>query len=108
MAHDEAIADRVRGLLAAEPGLTERSMFGGLGFMIDGHMTVAADSTGGLMVRHDPEDEAPDALLAPTVMRGRSIRGWSDVDPSLPLGDDDLARLVAIGVAYVRTLPPKG
>nr|WP_246313575.1 TfoX/Sxy family protein [Janibacter alkaliphilus] len=95
-------------MLADEPGLTERRMFGGLGFMLDGHMAVAADSKGGLMVRHDPADDSPDPLLAPTVMRGGPIRGWSDIDPEVALGDDELARLVRIGVGYVRGLPPKG
>ena len=56
MAYDEELADRVREMLAAEPGLTERKMFGGLGFMLEGHMAVAAGSGGSLMVRIDPAE----------------------------------------------------
>ena len=58
MAYDEALAARVRDELGGEPGVTERKMFGGLGFMVDGHMAVAAGSTGDLMVRADPEHVA--------------------------------------------------
>ena len=70
----------------------------------------AAVPLGGVahVVRHDPADDSPDPLLAPTVMRGGPIRGWSDIDPEVALGDDELARLVRIGVGYVRGLPPKG
>lgn len=48
MAYDDALADRIRALLADEPGLTERRMSGGLGFMLDGHMAAAANSSGGV------------------------------------------------------------
>ena len=45
MTHDDELADRVREVLLGEDGLTERRMFGGLGFMLDGHMVAAASST---------------------------------------------------------------
>jgi TfoX/Sxy family transcriptional regulator of competence genes len=40
MAYDEALADRIRELIASEDGYTEQKMFGGIGFMIDGHMAL--------------------------------------------------------------------
>jgi hypothetical protein len=40
MACDEDLANRIRGLIASEDGCTEQQMFGGVGFMIDGHMAV--------------------------------------------------------------------
>lgn len=107
MAYDEALAARIRDLLAAEPGLTERKMFGGLGFMLDGHMAVAAGSRRSLMVRV-PEDADVDPLLRPVEMRGRVMSGWYETDPEGDLDDGELGRLVAPSVAYVRTLPPKG
>lgn len=106
MAYDEVLAERVRGLLADESGLTERAMFGGLGFMLDGHMAVAAGSRRSLMVRV-PEDADVDPLLQPMEMRGRVMSGWYETAPDGDLTDAELARLVAPSVAYVRTLPPK-
>ena len=62
MAYDEDLANRIRELVAGEPGVTEMRMFGGLAFLIGGHMSVAASGQGGLMVRVAPEDT--EALLA--------------------------------------------
>ena len=78
MAYDEEeLADRIRELVAGEPGVTEKRMFGGLAFLIAGNMSVAASGQGGLMVRVDPDET--DALLErphaqPFVMRGREMR----------------------------------
>lgn len=107
MAYDELLADRVREALAGQEGLTERRMFGGLGFMIHGHMAVAANSVGGLMVRTDPDGEGH-PLLRPMEMRGRTMSGWLTTDAGDDLSDEDLAELVEIGRSFVLTLPPKG
>ena len=111
MAYDEDIANRIRELIAAEPGLTEQRMFGGLAFLVGGHMSVAASGQGGLMVRVDPEDT--DALLAkpharPFEMRGRSMQGWLRVDAEGVRTKRQLEPWVRRGVAYARSLPPKG
>lgn len=110
MAYDEELAHRIREVLSDESGLTERAMFGGLGFMLDGHMAVAAGSGGSLMVRVDP-DAAADLVNGESVtymeMGGRSLRGWLLVDPSSTADDKSLGRWVERGVDFVRTLPPK-
>ena len=62
MAYDEELAARIRDLVADEPGLTEKKMFGGLAFLIGGNMAVAASGQGGLMVRVDPAES--DDLVA--------------------------------------------
>jgi len=54
MPYDEALAARIREILAAEPALSEKKMFGGIAFLIGGNMAVAASGHGGLMVRVDP------------------------------------------------------
>lgn len=107
MAYDEVLAQRVRDLLIDQPGISERAMFGGLGFMVDGHLAVAAGSRGALMVRADETDGAH-PLLAPMEMRGRTTRGWYETAPDAELADGDLAELVATGLRRVATLPPKG
>src|SRR3954451_16518388 len=110
MAYDEDLANRIRELIAAEPDLTEKRMFGGLAFLIGGNMSVAASGQGGLMVRVDPE--ATDTLLAephagPFEMRGREMQGWVRV-ASEGLGTKrQLEPWVRRGVAYARSLPPK-
>ena len=40
MAYDEALAERVRGVIGEHPGLREQKMFGGLAFLVDGNMSV--------------------------------------------------------------------
>ena len=111
MAYDEALAARIRDLVSGERGVTEQRMFGGLAFLVNGNMAVAASGQGGLMVRVDPEDT--DALLAraharPFEMRGREVRGWLRVDDAGLGTKRDLEPWVRRGVAYARTLPPKG
>jgi TfoX/Sxy family transcriptional regulator of competence genes len=110
MAYDEDLANRIRELLADEPSVTEKRMFGGLAFLVAGNMSVAASGQGGLMVRVDPEQT--DALLAkphagPMVMRGRSMQGWLRVDDEGVRTKRQLQPWVNRGVAYARSLPPK-
>lgn len=110
MAYDEGLAARVRDELAGEPGVAERRMFGGLAFLIGGHMAVAVSGQGGLMLRVPPD--RLDELLAepgagPMVMRGREMTGWMRVDADAVTDDEVLARWVAVGRDHVRTLPAK-
>lgn len=110
MAYDDELADRVREQLGREKGLTEKRMFGGLAFLINGNMAVAANSKGGLMVRVDPADT--ESLLtepnaAPMQMRGREMKGWLLVEADSSVADDELASWVRRGVSYAKSLPPK-
>ena len=110
MAYDEDLAYRLRDLVAPEKGLSEKKMFGGLAFMINGNMAVAASREGGLLLRVDPEQS--EELLAhkharPFEMRGRAMDGWLRVDAAGVTEDADLERWVAIGVGYAKALPPK-
>ncbi len=111
MAYDEDLADRVRALLSGQPGVVEKRMFGGLAFLVDGHMAVSASGQGGgLLLRVEPTQT--DALLAedharPFVMRGREMSGWLHVDVDASVTDDELKRWIEHGLGYVRSLPPK-
>jgi len=110
MAYDENLAKRIRELVADEPNVTEKRMFGGLAFLVSGNMSVAASGQGGLMVRVDPKDT--DALLAeahaePFEMRGRAMQGWLRVDAEGLRTKRQLEPWVRRGVAYARSLSSK-
>ncbi len=110
MAYDEDLADRIRALVASDADVTEKRMFGGLAFLVGGHMAVAVSGRGGLMVRVDPADS--DTLVAqteayPMEMRGRAMSGWLRVDAEDVRTKRELAKWVERGAAYARSLPPK-
>ena len=110
MAFDEGLAERVRALVGLEYGIGERRMFGGVAFLLHGHMAVAVSSHGGLMVRV-PADETESVLAlphtSPMVMSGREARGWIRVDPAGCESDADLQEWVERGLDEARSLPPK-
>lgn len=111
MAYDEELAGRIRELAQGEPGLAEKRMFGGLAFLVAGNMAVAASGQGGIMIRVDPEESdalAAGTAAAPMVMRGRQMRGWLRLEAADVGTEDELAAWVARGIAYARSLPPKG
>lgn len=56
MAYDNELADRIRASLAPVRGVDEKPMFGGLAFLVNGHMAVAVSGQGGLLVRVRPND----------------------------------------------------
>jgi hypothetical protein len=110
MSYDKDLADRIRELVGDEPQLTEQKMFGGLAFIIGGNMAVAASGQGGLLVRVGPDKSA--GLVArtsaePMVMRGRSMQGWLRVTGSEVRTKRQLARWIALGTSYARSLPAK-
>ena len=110
MAYDEELADRVREAVQGEPGLTEKRMFGGLAFLVNGNMAVAASGQGGLLLRIDPAeaDSLVDGRHARRFeMRGRAMDGWLHVDVELLGTDEQLGRWVDHGLTYARSLPSK-
>lgn len=111
MAYDADVAERVRELLAGERDLTEKKMFGGLAFLVAGNMAVAANGQGGIMVRVDPAES--DKLTRTTSarfreMRGRAMHGWLRLESNEVRTKRQLAKWVALGTSYARSLPPKG
>jgi TfoX/Sxy family transcriptional regulator of competence genes len=110
MAYDEELAERVRELVAGEQGVAEQRMFGGLAFLINGNMSVAASGQGGLLVRMAPAEG--DALIDnkdvhPMVMRGREMSGWLRVDAAAVRTENQLEQWVTRGVTFARSLPAK-
>ncbi len=110
MAYDTDLANRIRELLADTDGVAEQTMFGGLAFLVGGHMAVAASREGGVIVRVEPTGTA--ALVAKPharafEMRGREMDGWLRVDPEGVKTKRQLEPWVRRGVAYASALPPK-
>ena len=110
VAYDEELAYRIRELLADESSVTEKKMFGGLAFLVRGNMAVAASGQGGVLVRVDPAKS--DKLVAtssarPMEMRGREMHGWLRVDNDAVRTKRQLAKWVALGTTYARSLPAK-
>src|SRR3954451_18312870 len=110
MAYDEELAHRLRELLADEPDLTEKRMFGGLAFLIGGNMALSASGRGGLMVRTNPATSRE--LIAttharPIEMRGREMPGWLHLSASDVRSTRELVSWVDIARNYTRSLPSK-
>lgn len=110
MAYDEELAARIRALLGSRPNLTEKTMFGGLAFLIGGNMAIAASGQGGILVRVDlaESDELVSSTPAePMEMRGRTMAGWLRLDSADVADDATLAEWVERGTSYASSLPPK-
>jgi TfoX N-terminal domain len=110
MVFDDELAVRIRELVRAEAGLSEKRMFGGLAFLIGGNMAISASGQGGILVRIDPARTSalagrPHAEVA--VMRGREMPGWLRVDADGVRTKPQLQMWVDEGVAYARSLPGK-
>jgi len=110
MAYDEALAARIRQHTAGEP-VEEKKMFGGLAFLLGGHMAVAASGQGGLMVRVEPSETATllkEPGAAPFEMGGRgAMAGWLRVSADAVADEEDLTRWVERGLSYAGSLPAK-
>jgi len=109
MVYSESLAERLRKALAAEPGVEEKRMFGGLCFLVAGHMAlgIVGDE---LMVRVGKEGYA-EALAQPHAREmdftGRPLAGMVYVGVDGIAREHDLARWLDRGVAHARSLPPK-
>lgn len=109
MSYDETLAQRVREVLAPRRGVEERKMFGGLCFMVNGHMCCGLTSAA-FMVRVGKDAFA--AALAqpharPMDFTGRPSAGMVYVDAPGLETKPALTRWVARGLALVDSLPPK-
>jgi TfoX/Sxy family transcriptional regulator of competence genes len=110
MVYDEGVAERLREAYSEIRDVVEKKMFGGIAFMVGGHMScgVVSDT---LMVRVGP-DRYADALARPHAREmdftGKSMKGFVYVDPSGFESDEALTSWVSLSVDFVSSLPPKG
>jgi hypothetical protein len=105
VAFDEQLAERVRAVLGDDPAVEERLMFGGIAFMVDGHMACG-------IVKDELGAEGGEAALErphvrPMDFTGRPMRTTVFIEPAGLANADALERWVKAGVAHARSLPPK-
>jgi TfoX/Sxy family transcriptional regulator of competence genes len=109
--YDEDLAERIREVLGdLGVGVREQKMFGGLAFLVNGHMAVAASGEGGLLLGVDPSEAATllgKAHTRPMVMRGRQMAGWIRVAEEGLRTKRQLTPWVRRGVEHARSKPTK-
>jgi hypothetical protein len=109
MAYDEGLAERIREELSDIPAVTEKKMFGGLSFLVQGNMACGVIGTD--MVVRVGQEQYKEAMLRPHSREmdftGRSMKGWVYVGEPGYESDEDLAEWVQMGVGYALSLPAK-
>jgi TfoX/Sxy family transcriptional regulator of competence genes len=110
MAYDEQLAERVRDLLNARAAVTEKKMFGGVAWMINGHMAVGVSRRGGIFVRVEPEETAEllqELHVSEFGPKDKPMNGFVIVDPGILDDEDTLALWVDRGADRASSMPPK-
>jgi TfoX/Sxy family transcriptional regulator of competence genes len=106
MAYDEELADRIRQAVGPRPDVTEKKMFGGVAFLLDGKMFVGIVK-GDLMVRVGPdryEAALAEAHVRPMDFTGRPMNGYVFVGPSGAKTAKAIKKWVDQGAAFVATI----
>jgi len=109
MAFDAKLADRIRKRLGKRAGLTEKQMFGGIAFLLNGNMCCGVHKDE-MIVRLAPED-TDKALASPGVhlfdLTGRPMKGWILVQPKGLATAATLGKWVGVAAKYAASLPAK-
>ena len=109
MAYDEMLAARIKEQIREIPGFSEKKMFGGIGFLIDGNMACGVHRNQ-MIVRLGME-QYKEAMAKPTVktfdLTGKPMKGWITVAPEGCATEDDLKRWIDQSVAFAQSLPSK-
>ena len=112
MAFDEGLAERVRECTEHEFGVSEKKMFGGLCFLVNGNMYCGVLKSE-LMVRVGPAayEEALSGAVGPGARKmdftGRPMKGMVFIGEEGVIEDEHLSTWVAKGFTFARALPPK-
>lgn len=109
MANEDVLVDRIRSILSRRKGFSEKKMFGGVCFMLNGNMCVGTWKRS-LIVRLDKKHH--DETLAkphtkPANITGRVMKGWALVEPSGIESDNDLKTWVRRAATFAESLPVK-
>lgn len=109
MAYDEGLAQLMRDDLTDEPGISEKKMFGGLAFLLDGHMVCGVHRGGGMFRVGKPNHEAALAVpgAGPMEFTGRAMGGMISASDETIVDDARRMRLIGLALSHARSLPPK-
>jgi hypothetical protein len=109
MAFDQNLAEHIRILLNQNTLVSEKRMFGGIGFLLNGNLVCGVH--GENLIARIGSDIYGTALEKPFTkpfdMTGRPMSGWVEVTPEGVAADSDLQYWVQMSLSYVGTLPPK-
>ena len=106
---DERLIERIRPILKRRKGYSEKKMFGGVCFMINGNMCVGPWK-GGLIVRLEKEkheETQSEPHVRPMDITGKVMKGWALVEPAGINADDNLKAWVRRGAKFAASLPAK-
>jgi TfoX/Sxy family transcriptional regulator of competence genes len=109
MAYDEGLAERIRSVVGDDRRITEKKMFGGVAFLLDGKMFVGVVKDD-LMVRVGPEryeESLQDAHVRPMDFTGKLMRGYVYIAPDDVEEETQLVKWVRLSTMFVTTLPEK-
>lgn len=109
MTYNEETSARVYNLLRRRKGFVGKTMFGGFGYLLDGHMCCGVWRDF-LILRVGPSIYAQmlrQPYVRPFDLTGREMRGWIMVEPAGFEDEDDLRRLIDQAATFARSLPPK-
>ena len=109
LARDKGLEELLNDNLATVPWLTQKAMFGGCAWLVNGNLLCGARSDG-MLVRLGKENEAW-ALkipgIVPMITRGRQMRGWVRAAPDVYGNDALRQRLLDAALEFNRSLPKK-
>jgi hypothetical protein len=109
MAYSESLAGRVRDALARTRGIEEKTMFGGIGFLLHGNLLVGVCKDS-LIARLGPDDgelALQEAHVRPFDITGRPMKNWILADPEGLVSDTRLAEWIQRAMRFVVGLPRK-
>ena len=109
MQNEDSLNGRIRQILSSRRSVSERKMFGGVCFMINGNMCIGTWK-GSLIVRLDRKNH--DETLAephtrPADMNGRTMTGWALGEPAGIESENDLTSWLNRAARFAESLPPK-
>jgi TfoX/Sxy family transcriptional regulator of competence genes len=109
VAYSEELAERVREAIDGRPGVSERKMFGGVAWMVNGNMAcgVIGEDLMVRLEREDAEEAQTEEHVGPMEFTGRAMRGFVTVEAAGVESDVDLGRWVEAGADFAESLPPK-
>ena len=109
MSYNETLLERMRPYLEIRPAVSEKKMFGGIGFLVNGNMCCGIWQD--LLVIRLSKEDANEALdqphIRPMDITGKPMRGWIFVEPAGYKDPDDLVSWIERAYAFAASLPPK-